>query len=124
VHVAAELQMAAADVYRCGAEAVGGKHASDTTAGVEGENGEVVPVLLADGRRGDAETNAGNRQEICGGRGTIIDGHCNLANGEGLRQRGRQWGAPGRLQLRQLAPAQVATPGGARGGSGAYDNLP
>jgi hypothetical protein len=95
--VAAKFQMAAADVHRCGAKAVAGKHAGYAAPGVECQHGQVVAMRLTDGSRGDAETNAGNR----------IDGHCNLANGEGQRQCGGKRRL-GELQPRQPVPAPLA----------------
>ena len=79
--LAAQFQVAAADVHRRGAKAVGSEHAGHSTAAVERQQGQVAPVRLADSRLGDAETNAGNRPEIGGGRGTVINGHGRLANG-------------------------------------------
>ena len=81
-HVAADFQMPPADLHRSRAEAIGGEHAGDPGTRVEGEQRQVVPVELADRRRGNAKANAGDRQQFFGSRGTIIHGHGNLASGE------------------------------------------
>jgi hypothetical protein len=63
-------------------------------------------------------------QSSVGGGGTIIDGHCNLANGVGQRQ----CGGKRRLRLRQRALRRRCHVGVilqlGSVGSGAYDNLP
>ena len=74
-NLAAELQMAAAELDRRGAEAVLRKYAGDATAGIERKQRQIAAVRLADAGLGDAEADAGNGKQSFGSGRLIIDWH-------------------------------------------------